>query len=74
MGNGTAYNNTNVKHVAECCRVFTSRTGTSLHKIQKPDKFEAYKRLMLEHYLPLNTIAKKIGISIQTAFDWRLEA
>ncbi|HED05328.1 MAG TPA: IS1595 family transposase [Ignavibacteria bacterium] len=54
-----------------CCRVFTSRTGTPLHKIQKPDKFEAYKRLMLEHYLPLNTIAKKIGISIQTAFDWR---
>lgn len=54
-----------------CCKVFTSRTGTSLHKIQKPDKFEAYKTIMLENYLPLKQMASKIGISIQTAFDWR---
>jgi len=54
-----------------CCKVFTSRTGTPLHKIQKPDKFEAYKTIMLENYLPLKQMASKIGISIQTAFDWR---
>lgn len=54
-----------------CCKVFTSRTGTPLHKIQKPDKFETYKTLMLENYLPLKQIASKVGISIQTAFDWR---
>jgi hypothetical protein len=51
--------------------VFTSKTGTSLHRLQKPDKFELYKSLMLESYYPLKQIAKKVGISIQTAFDWR---
>ena len=54
-----------------CLKVFTSRTGTPLHKLQKPDKFEAYKTIMLENYLPLKQMASKIGISIQTAFDWR---
>ena len=54
-----------------CCRVFTSRTGTSLHRLQKADKFELYKSLMLESYYPIKQIAKKVGISIQTAFDWR---
>lgn len=54
-----------------CCKVFTSRTGTPLHKIKKLDKFEAYKALMMGGYLPLKKIAAKVGISIQTAFDWR---
>lgn len=54
-----------------CCRIFTSRTGTPLHKIKKLDKFEAYKALMFEGYLPIKKIATKVGISIQTAFDWR---
>lgn len=54
-----------------CLKVFTSRTGTALHKLQKPDKFEAYKTMMFENYLPLKQMASKIGISIQTAFDWR---
>jgi transposase-like protein len=54
-----------------CCRVFTSKTGTSLHRLQKVDKFELYKSLMLDSYYPIKQIAKKVGISIQTAFDWR---
>ena len=54
-----------------CCRVFTSKTGTSLHGLHKPEKFELYKSLMLEAYYPIKTIANKVGISIQTAFDWR---
>ena len=54
-----------------CCKVFTSRTGTSLHKIKKIDKFEAYKVFMMEGYLPVKKIAQKAGISNQTAFDWR---
>ncbi len=54
-----------------CCRVFTSKTGTSLHRLQKPEKFELYKSLMLESYYPIKQIARKVGISIQTAFDWR---
>jgi len=54
-----------------CCRVFTSKTGTSLHRLQKVDKFELYKSLMLDSYYPIKQIAKKVGVSIQTAFDWR---
>ncbi len=54
-----------------CCKVFTSRTGTSLHRLQKPEKFELYKSMMMESYYPIKQIAKKVGISIQTAFDWR---
>lgn len=54
-----------------CCKVFTAKTGTSLHRLQKPEKFELYRSLMLESYYPIKQIAKKVGISIQTAFDWR---
>jgi transposase-like protein len=54
-----------------CCRVFSSKTGTSLHRLQKLDKFELYKSLMMESYFPLKQIARIVGISIQTAFDWR---
>ena len=54
-----------------CCRVFSSTTGTSLHRLQKPAKFELYKSLMMESYYPIKQIAKKVGISVQTAFDWR---
>jgi hypothetical protein len=54
-----------------CCKVFTAKTGTTLHRLQKPEKFELYRSLMLESYYPIKQIAKKVGISIQTAFDWR---
>lgn len=54
-----------------CCKIFTFKSGTALHKLKKPDKFELYKSLMLESYLPLKKIAAKVGISFQTAFDWR---
>ncbi len=54
-----------------CCKVFTAKTGTSLHRLQKPEKFELYRSLMLESYYPIKKIAEKVGISIQTAFDWR---
>lgn len=54
-----------------CCRVFTAKTGTSLHGLHKPEKFELYKSLMLESYYPIKQIAEKVGTSVQTAFDWR---
>lgn len=54
-----------------CHRTFTSTSGTSFHGIKKIGQFEAYRKLMLEQYLPIHVIAKQIGISIQTAFDWR---
>lgn len=54
-----------------CCKVFTTKTGTSLHRLQKPEKFELYRSLMMESYYPIKQMAKKTGVSIQTAFDWR---
>ncbi|HEY5535497.1 MAG TPA: IS1595 family transposase [Ignavibacteria bacterium] len=35
------------------------------------DKFENYRKLMFEQYSTIHTMAKKIGISIKTSFDWR---
>ncbi len=46
-----------------CCKIFTSKTGTSLYRLHKPDKFELYKALMLESYYPIKQITKKVGIS-----------
>jgi len=46
-------------------------SGTCYQGIKETDKFENYKSLMLDQYLPIRQIAKKVGISIQTAFDWR---
>lgn len=54
-----------------CHKAFTSTTGTSYYHLQKKDKFEEYKTLMEQGYIPLKKIAAKTGISIQTAFDWR---
>lgn len=54
-----------------CHKTCTSSSGTSFHGIKKTDKFEEYHKLMFEQYLPIHLIAKKIGISVQTVFDWR---
>lgn len=54
-----------------CCKVFTSRSGTSYHKIKKLDKFLLYKEEILKGYSSLKDISNRIGISIQTSFDWR---
>ncbi len=54
-----------------CKKTFTTTTGTCHHNLHKPEKFEEYKQLMSKHYYPLKEIADKVGISIQTAFDWR---
>lgn len=54
-----------------CCKTFSYRTKSCLHKIKKTEKFEAYKTLMFENYYTLKQMATKIGISIQTSFDWR---
>jgi len=54
-----------------CHKTFTSKSGTSLHGIKKTNEFEEYSKLMFEQYLPIKIIAKKVGISEPTAFDWR---
>lgn len=54
-----------------CEKIFTGKTGTFLHGIKDDKKFEQYFKLMFEQYLPIKVMSEKIGISIQTAFDWR---
>lgn len=54
-----------------CNKIFTTTTGTSYYHLKKRDKFDKYKDLMEQGYIPLKDIAAKVGISIQTSFDWR---
>lgn len=55
-----------------CSRNFSAFTGTSFQGIKKTDKFEEYKSIMFtEGFISLGKMAKRLEISIQTAFDWR---
>lgn len=54
-----------------CHKTFTSISGSCFHGIKKRDKFEEYSTLMFDQNYTLQTMAKKIDISIQTSFDWR---
>lgn len=54
-----------------CHRVFNDVTGTYRRGINKRDKFAAFEKLMDGQYLSLRKMEKMIGISHQTAFDWR---
>lgn len=55
-----------------CCKIYTARSGTVSHNLHKVDKFEKYKSLMFEeNYLTLESISKKVGICVKTAFEWR---
>lgn len=54
----------------ECSKHYRDTTGTALYNIQKKEKWQSYLDLM-ERGTPIKVIAKKLGISIQTSFDWR---
>ena len=53
-----------------CGRYFSANNGTALHGIHKKDKWQQYVECMQEG-LSLRKSAKKVGISYQTAFNWR---
>lgn len=53
-----------------CEKWFSSTTGTPLWDIKKKDKWQSYLNCMQQN-MPIKKIAKEIGISIQTSFDWR---
>ena len=56
----------------DCNKAFSNSTGTNVHGIKKADKYEEYKTVLLtEGLFPLKKMASRIGISEQTAFDWR---
>jgi transposase-like protein len=55
-----------------CNRNFSANTGTAYQGLKKPDKFNQYKSIMFEEgFISLEKMAMRLGISIQTAFDWR---
>lgn len=54
----------------ECTKWFSSTTGTPLWDIKRKDKWQSYINCM-QQGMSIKKIAKEIGISIQTSFDWR---
>ncbi len=68
---GKGYRNSIRKFKCKSCgRNFSSTTNTALYRIHKKDKWEAYLQCM-EDGLTIRKAAKRVGISIQTSFDWR---
>jgi len=54
----------------DCNKWYSETTGTPLYDIKLKSKWQSYLRCM-EQGMPIKKIAKEIGISIQTSFDWR---
>lgn len=54
----------------DCKRWYSETTGTPLFDIKLKSKWQSYLRCM-EQGMPIKKIAREIGISIQTSFDWR---
>ena len=54
----------------DCKKWYSETTGTPLYDIKLKKKWQGYLRCM-EQGMPIKKIAKKLGISIQTSFDWR---
>jgi transposase-like protein len=53
-----------------CSKWYSETTGTPLWDIKIKHKWQSYLRCM-EQGMSIKKIAKEIGISIQTSFDWR---
>ncbi|HLP73551.1 MAG TPA: IS1595 family transposase [Bacteroidales bacterium] len=54
----------------DCNKYFSSTSGTAIYNIHKTDKWQAYLQCMKEG-LTLRLAAARIGISLQTSFNWR---
>lgn len=54
----------------ECKKWYSETTGTALYEIKLKHKWQSYLRCM-EQGMSIKKIAKELGISIQTSFDWR---
>ncbi len=54
----------------DCNKYFSSTSGTALYYIHKTEKWQAYLQCMKEG-LTLRQSALRLGISLQTSFNWR---
>jgi transposase-like protein len=56
----------------KCNRTFTAFTGTPIHNIKKKELWDKFgDELFNDQYFTIKELAKRIGISEATAFDWR---
>ncbi|MBU2582660.1 MAG: hypothetical protein KJ622_13175 [Alphaproteobacteria bacterium] len=53
-----------------CKKTFNALTGTPLASLKKRHKLAAYGQAMVDG-LSLRKAAKRVGINLTTAFDWR---
>ncbi|MDZ7847178.1 MAG: IS1595 family transposase [Owenweeksia sp.] len=63
-------NNVQMYQCRDCKKWYSETTGTPLWDIKLKHKWQAYLRCM-QQGMPIKKIAKELGISIQTSFDWR---
>ena len=63
-------NGVQVYQCRDCSKWYSETTGTPLWDIKLKTKWQSYLRCM-DQGMPIKKIAKEIGISIQTSFDWR---
>lgn len=63
-------NGTQMYQCRECKKWYSETTGTPLWDIKLKEKWQSYLRCM-DRGMSIKKIAKEIGISIQTSFDWR---
>lgn len=54
----------------DCKKYFSSTSGTAIYHIHKKDKWQAYLQCM-EEKLSIRKSAERVGISLQTSFNWR---
>ena len=54
----------------DCGKWYSETTGTPLYNLKLKPKMQSYLRCM-EQGMTIKKIAKELGISIQTSFDWR---
>jgi transposase-like protein len=71
VSNGSS--NGNKRYLCRTCKKsFGVHTDTVLSHIKKPEKFLLFKNILFtEGVIPLKILCKRVGISIQTSFDWR---
>lgn len=71
----TSYGNVNGRKrymCKNCNKTFGDYSNTAFSNIKKIDKFLLFKNILFtEGIMPLQTFCKRVGISIQTSFDWR---
>jgi len=53
----------------ECHNTFNESNGIAMARLKKSEKFQQFVKLLIDT-LSIHKVAKKLGISTHTAFDW----